>query len=207
MPLIRRDACWSPGGGAASQAAVLLLTGDREQRWSAARTLADQPNGGEALAAALPDEQDPRVREAILTGLVRHPGDASVSAVLALIRSDEASVRTGALDCLRAMPAALAPRLDEILADPDPDVRLLACDLARGLPAAEASRSLCDLLERDTEANVCAAAIDALAEVGGPEARPSLERCAERFAAEPFLRFAVTAALNRIGASSPGPRG
>jgi HEAT repeat protein len=209
MPLIRKgpnDASAADVGAPADDAS-LLVGGDRDQRWAAARRLADRPEGGKALAAALPNEQDARVRERILTGLIRHPGDASVTAILPLIRSDDAGVRTGALDALRAMPDALASRLDEVLADPDPDVRLLVCDLVRVLPSAEASRTLCALLDRETEPNVCAAALDALAEVGGPEARPSLERCAERFAAEPFLRFAVRAALDRIGAPSPEPRG
>jgi len=209
MPLIRKGANDKSAAdvGAQGDNASLLLGGDRDQRWAAARTLADYPDGGKALAAALPNEQDPRVREAILTGLIRHPGDASVTAILPLIGSDDASVRTGALDALRAMPEALAARLGEVLADPDPDVRLLVCDLVRVLPSTEASRTLSDLLDRETELNVCAAALDALAEVGGLEARPALERCAERFAAEPFLRFAVRAALDRIGAPSPEPRG
>jgi HEAT repeat protein len=209
MPLIRKGPNDKPAAdfGAPVNNASLLLGGDRDQRWAAARALAGQAEGGKALAAALPNEPDPRVREAILTGLIRHPGDASVVAILPLIRSDDASVRTGALDSLRAMPEALAARLSEVLADPDPDVRLLVCDLVRVLPSNEASRTLCALLDQETEPNVCAAALDALAEVGGPEARPSLERCAARFADEPFLRFAVRAALDRIGAPSPEQRG
>jgi hypothetical protein len=208
MPLIRKDtAAKADASVTATDAATLLTTGDSNERWSAARVLADQADGGEALAAALATEGDARVREAILTGLLRHPGEASVAAILPLVRSDEAGVRTGALDALRAMPTALAARLGDVLADPDVDVRILACDLARALPAAEATRMLCALLDRETEANVCTAAIDALTEVGGPEARTSLERCAARFAAEPFLTFAVKAALDRIGAASTDPRG
>lgn len=208
MPLVRKNGSRKPPAqdGPPNQAA-LLVSGGHGERWSAARALADLPDGGVVLAAALANETDPRVREAILTGLVRHPGDASVTAILPLLRSDDASVRTGALDSLRAMPDALAPRLGAVLTDPDPDVRLLVCDLARVLPPADASRALCDLLDGEDQANVCAAAIDALAEVGGPEAAPALERCAARFAAEPFLRFAARAALDRIGVSPPAPRG
>lgn len=208
MPLVRKDGPGqTPPTTAPAAPAAMLVGGDPGERWSAARALADLPDGGPVLAAALANEADPRVRDAILTGLVRHRGDASVTAILPLLRSDDASVRTGALDSLRAMPEALAPRLAVVLTDPDPDVRLLVCDLARVLPPADASRTLCDLLDGEDEANVCAAAIDALAEVGGPEAAPSLERCAARFADEPFLRFAVKAALDRIGASPPASRG
>ena len=91
--------------------------------------------------------------------------------MLPYLRSDDASLRTGALDALRAMPAAArAAHLPGLLADPDADVRLLSCELVRDLPEAEANRLLADLLERETEANVCAAAIEVLAEIGRPEA-------------------------------------
>ena len=208
MPLVRKDGSGkTPAQGASADYVALLVSGDQAERWSAARALADLQDGGIVLAAALATEVDSGVREVILTGLVRHPGDASVTAILPLLRSDNASVRTGALDSLRAMPETLASRLSEALADPDPDVRLLVCDLARVLPPADASRTLCDLLDGEDEANVCTAAIDALAEVGGPEAAPALERCAARLADEPFLRFAVKAALDRIGVSPSAPRG
>lgn len=176
-----------------------LTSGTAEERWAAARALADDPSGANALAVALPGEPEARVREAILTSLIRH-GEAGVGAVLPLVRSDDAKLRTEALDALRAMPAAMQPYLQELLADPDADVRLLACDLARVLPGAEASRMLCELLDRESEVNVCGAAIDTLAEVGGPDALAALARCGERFANEPFLDFAIRAASQAIGA-------
>ena len=76
-----------------------------------------------------------------------------------LIRSDEAAVRTAALDALRVMPQALATHLSALLRDPDADVRLLACDLARELPQPLATRLLCDLLATEQEVNVCGAAV------------------------------------------------
>jgi HEAT repeat protein len=202
VPLIRKDAGNSPPPveDALSTAASLLTRGTIDERWSAARSLADHPGATASLAAALALEPEARVREAILTGLVRQGGDASVQAILPQIRSDDARLRTEALDALHAMPQAVEPYLRALLADADPDVRLLSCDLARGLPAPEAARRLCELLDREPEANVCAAALDALAEIGGPDCLPALARCAARFPDEPFLDFAVRAASQRIGA-------
>jgi hypothetical protein len=204
MPLIRNDLGAIPRADARDSAApaTLLRDGAADERWDAARRLADDPAGLEPLAAALALEREPRVREAILTGLVRQGGDPAVRALLAHIRSEDAGLRTGVLDALRALPEALAPRMSEVLADPDPDVRLLSCDLARALDPAQASTLLCELLERDQEVNVCAAAVDALAEVGGPEAVPALLRCAGRFPNEPFLGFAIKVAVERIGSGS-----
>ena len=55
----------------------------------------------------------------------------------------------------------------------------------------DATRVLCELLEHEPHPNVCAAAIDVLAEVGTRDAIPALKACAERFAGTPFLPFAV----------------
>jgi hypothetical protein len=57
---------------------------------------------------------------------------------------------------------------------------------------------LCDLIEHEPHPNVCAAAIEVLAEVGTPQAIPVLEKCSARFAATPFLPFAISMAIARI---------
>jgi hypothetical protein len=68
----------------------------------------------------------------------------------------------------------------------------------RGMPAAEATRLLCDILENETHPNVCASAVDALAEIGTRDALPALESCARRFADTPFLPFAISMVVARI---------
>jgi FOG: HEAT repeat len=59
--------------------------------------------------------------------------------------------------------------------DGDSDVRLLATELARNMPAENATQLLCRLLEHEQHPNVCAAAIDVLAEVGTRDAVPALQ--------------------------------
>ena len=211
MPLIRK----APGGPAPTPAgrqdpgdALAALTrGTSEERWAAARTAADLPGGADALGQALADEKDPRVREAILTALARLRSPEGVRAVLRHLRSDDAHLRTGALDVLRTMPEAVGPHLAALLADRDADVRLLACELVRSQAGAEATRLLCDVLETEREANVVAAAVEVLAEIGSPDAVPVLARCADRFRDDPFLGFAITIASERVGAAPPPPRG
>lgn len=208
MPLIRKNPSQAPSGPQDWKAVLTALTGGTSQeRWAAARAAAEAPGGVEALSQALSCEDDARVREAIFTSLVRIRTAESVRAVLPHLRSNDAQLRTGALDALRAMPEAVAPQLPSLLGDPDPDVRLLACDLARGLPAAAAAPLLCDVLGTETEANVCAAAVEVLAEIGGPEALPVLARCADRFPGDPFLGFSVRAAAGRIGSGAAEPDG
>ena len=182
-----------------------LASANSEERWAAVRAAAGLPDGVQALAGALASETDVRVREAIFTALARIGTHDCAAVVAPYIRSDDASLRTGALDALRLMPEAVAALLPALLADADADVRLLACDLARNLPGDAASRSLSALLQREPEANVCAAAVEVLAEVGGVDALRALEACRARFAGDPFLSFAITVAAERIGALRPRP--
>ena len=206
MPLVRKP----PGEPARSPVARFdahaLTAGSDDERWAAARAAAGHPEAVAALAAALWREAEPRVRGAIFNSLARIASPDSAAALLAHLRSDEASLRTGALDALRAMPAVLAPHLSELLADPDPDVRLLSCELVRDQPEAEANRLLASMLEREPEANVCAAALEVACEIGGPELLEALARCEGRFAADPFLGFSVGVARERIEAQRAGSR-
>jgi HEAT repeat protein len=204
MPLIRREKPEGATPRSAEPDLDTLLAGlhdpDAERRYGAA--MADEIAGGApaALAAAFAGEREDRVREAILTSLVRIGGRDAVWALLPSLRSDDAALRAGALDALQALPEALLPELPALLDDRDADVRLLAADLARSLPAADATPLLCRLLDAEFDPNVCAAAVDVLAEIGTAEAVPALERCAARFGSQTFLPFAVQVALQRINA-------
>jgi HEAT repeat protein len=171
---------------------------DPERRWSAARRLGERPGAAGHLAAALAGEREPRIVEAIFTSLARRGGGESAEHLFPLLRSDDAALRGGAIEALQTMPEALAGHVDGLLNDPDSDVRIFAVELTRKMPAASANALLYRLLDRETHPNVCAAANDLLAEVGSPDAIPHLERCRARFAGEPFLPFAIAAAIETL---------
>jgi HEAT repeat protein len=196
MPLVR-------GGGKGAAAPGItpppaLDSSDAESRWAAARSLAGQAEAVPALAEALRRETVPRVREAILTSLIRTGGTASAEAIVPCLRSDDAGLRAAAIEALQTLPSAIAPIVGQLFSDPDSDVRLLATELTRNMKASDASRLLSGLIEKEVHPNVCAAAVEVLAEVGTPESLPALEKCAERFAATPFLPFAISMAIARI---------
>ena len=199
MPLIRRDAKAPVAGheDAASHVAA-LGSAETETRWRAARALGGRAEAVPALAAALNAERDPRVREAIMTALMRVGDEASVKALLPSLRSQDAGERGAALEALQALPDAMLPLIGALLADPDSDVRVLATELARNMPETDATRVLCALLAEEPHPNVCAAAIEVLAEVGTPDAIPVLQACAARFAASPFVPFAASIAIARL---------
>jgi HEAT repeat protein len=202
MPLVRKPPSATetsvPDG---RKLAEILATGSDDERWTAARSAAATPDGVSLLADALSRERIPRVREAIFTALAKFATPDSAAVTLPYLRSDDAAERTGALDALRAMPKAAAEHLPQLLNDNDSDVRLLACEIARALPAGDAGRALGELIERETNANVCSAAVEVLAETGDAASLPILARCAARFPDDPFLTFAVKAACDRIGSS------
>ena len=204
MPLIRKPANNSTPANpnAAMDVLTALQSENKDERWAAARQAATLPESAGALATALRSESDPRVREAIFTSLARIGTTPSIEAILQFLRSDDASHRAGALDALRSQITAIRAHLPALLSDQDSDVRLLCCELARSLPSDEATTVLSDLLARESEANVCAAAIEVLAEAGRPEALNALSQCEARFRDTPFLAFAIKIARERIAQST-----
>jgi HEAT repeat protein len=213
MPLVRKpppkaevearnEASLKARGFDQTRLAAMLLEGSEDERWDAARAAGEAPSGVAMLSEAVSRESVPRIREAIFTALARIRTPESAEAVLKYLRSDDSSIRTGALDALRAMPDAVAASIPRLLRDADADVRLLACELVRNQPAADAGRMLAEVLATEPEANVCAAAVEVAAEAGGPELLPLLAACAARFPNDPFLAFAVQVASERIGSQA-----
>jgi HEAT repeat protein len=207
MPLVRKPATpvEVPAVDAAAAFAA-LENGTSDERRAAARLMPGMPGGVAALAEALRCERDVGVREAIFTSLARAGSAESVEALLPFVRSDDAQLRTGALDALRATKEGVRPYLSQLLRDRDADVRLLACELARNPPAHAASGLLGGVLDAATEPNVCAAAVEVLAEVGTSAALPALRRCAERFRGTPFLDYSIELTVERIRLESNGSR-
>jgi len=96
------------------------------------------------------------------------------------------------------MPNELAPHVEGMLVDPDSDVRIGVVAILAALRHPKVPIWLQEVIERDPHVNVCAAAIDALAEVGEPQSLPALAALAERFRDIAFVQFAVEAASRRI---------
>jgi HEAT repeat protein len=200
MPLIRKPTARPAPEVTEAEILKALADPDPDRRWAAARDAAAVVGGGAALAAALPIENDARVREAMFTGLARIGTAETAAAAISLLRSDDANLRTGALDTLRLMVSRMHELLPRLLKDKDVDVRILSCELARSLPSPEATNLMCGVLDNESDANVCAAAVDVLAEVGGAEALPSLRACELKFRDTPFLAFAIKAVVDRLSA-------
>lgn len=202
MPFVKREMPTStpaaPVADDVTAQIAALADRDADRRWGAARALGGRAEAVPALASALQTEPTSRVREAIMTALMRVGDEASVKVLLPYLRAQDAGHRAAAIEALGSLPEAIEPFMAALFRDPASDVRILATELVRNMPAAEATRLLCGLLVSEQHANVCASAIDVLAEVGTRDAIPVLEMCGRRFGAVPFLPFAVSAAIAQI---------
>jgi HEAT repeat protein len=177
-----------------------LRSGDVDQRRWAARDLARHPQATAALGAQLLRATEASVREALLTSLQAMPGDSAVSALLPLLRSEDAQLRNGAIEALAGMPLAVAPQVAALLQDSDADVRILTVNLLGDLRHAQVLTWLLQVLHDEPEVNVVAAAIEVLAEVGQPCHTGALRAARERFADDAFIAVAADMAIKRIDA-------
>ena len=168
------------------------------ERRQAARALSAMPDAVAVVCAHLADEPNLSVRSIILTGLIVNKSPAVVDGLLPLLRSEDANLRNGAIEALQQMPDEVAPRVESMLADADSDVRIFAINVLAALPHPMVPTWLRHVVTTDPHVNVCAEALDALAEVGEPSAIPALEALVDRFPDVAFIQFAVDAAVRRI---------
>ncbi|MBP2291336.1 HEAT repeat domain-containing protein [Azospirillum rugosum] len=172
-----------------------LEDADPARRRAAAHALGGRADAVDALAKRLPREQDASVREALLTALVLTGTADAARSILPLLASEDVGLRNGVIESLQQMPAAVVmPEVAPLLRSDDPDLRIFAAQLIGRLAHPDRLPSLIGVLERDPEVNVCLAAVEALMEIGRPDALPALERLATRFPDDPFVAFSVDAA-------------
>lgn len=156
------------------------------------------PERPEELGSALEATVDLRTRDAILAKLLALADAAAAAALAGHLRSEDASLRNACIETLQAMPSAALSVLPKLLADTDPDVRLLATEIVRTQPTETANDLLARLVQEETHSNVVGAAVEVLAEVGTPDAVPALTTARARFANEAFLPMAIDTVLARI---------
>ncbi len=178
-----------------------LRSGDVEQRRWATRDLASYPEATHAMGEQLLREHEASVREALFTSLAVMASEGAATALLPLLRSEDAQLRNGAIEGLSSMPQAVAPRVANLLRDSDPDVRIFTVNLLSDLRHDQVLPWLRQVLQHDANINVVAAAIEVLAEVGAPEDATTLRAARRRFAGDAFIGFAADMALERIESS------
>ncbi len=187
-----------PVSDLASLCSILQRSPSASERYGAARELGGFPEAGAVLAARLPQEPDPRVREFIISSMLNIRDEVTVRGLLACFKSQDAALRNEAIEALKQLPTEVAPLLSEQLSDPDPDVRIFVVNVLESLRHPLVEQWLIKVINTDPHVNVCATAVDLLGEVGVSEAIPALQGLKKRFPDEPYIQFAADVALKRI---------
>jgi HEAT repeat protein len=180
------------------QLAAGLESADAAVRRHSARDMARCPNAVEALSNLLKQEEDVAVREAILGTLAKLKQPSAVKELVACLRSEDAALRNEAIETLKHISLDLSVTIKSLLSDPDADVRIFVVNILESRCEPDVEKWLIDVIERDQNTNVCAAAADLLCEVGTEAALDPLLRLKARFASEAYIQFASDLALKRI---------
>ena len=169
---------------------------DPDVRRAAVLGIADNPLALTALAERVGVEHDHIVREALCSQLARHDVPEVVDIVIGHLASDNAALRNDVVELLARLPISTARRVPALLADPDPDVRLLAVMVLSGLRSPEVETWLSELVRHDLNANVVASAIGELVALAGKRSWATLIAARERFPDDPFIAFSVSRVVN-----------
>lgn len=167
------------------------------RRW-AAIDLSSHAEAAEVLCRCLESEQDAAVRDAVFTSLIRINNNASVKGLIPLLKSEDAALRNGVIEALRQMPEPVSFYMEDMLSDPDSDARIFAVNVLESLCHPMIPKWLLKVIENEGHVNVCAAAVDLLAEVGTADMIQAIDALPGRFDNDPYLRFAADTAIRRI---------
>lgn len=170
------------------------------RRWCA-RDLAQVPDAAEALVARLPLEEETSVLDVLLTTLTCIGDETAVAGLVESLRSEDARLRNAAIEAMQQLPNEVAPLMERLLHDSDPDVRIFSVNVLESLRHPQVEAWLIEVISGDEHVNVCATAVDLLGEVGSEAARQPLLDLKQRFAEEPYIQFATDLALKRINES------
>ena len=200
MPLVRRDIAPAAAAAGADEVAAraALRSADPDMRWNAARALGADPASVASLAAALETEPVARVREAIMTALMRIGNEESVKALLPYLREQDA--------------AGAAPRSRRCRRCRTRPRRSCRRCCTTPIRTCASSRSSWCAACRPRRRRVCCATFSSMSRIPMSAPRRSMRwrrsapgmhcrrwrHCARRFADTPFLPFAISIAITRI---------
>ncbi|HEX4856222.1 MAG TPA: HEAT repeat domain-containing protein [Limnobacter sp.] len=166
-------------------------------RRTAAGMLGSKPGSSIPLSLRLLREDDPSVREVIMTSLTLQGDEMAITTLIHSLRSEDANLRNEAIDALKHLPEAVGPHMEKLLADADADVRIFTVNVLSSLAHEDTERWLCDVLRRDSDANVCGAALDVLTEIGTARCVGPVREIGNRFPKDAYIRFVSKIVLAR----------
>lgn len=168
-----------------------------ERRW-AARDLAQYKEASQFLLERLEKEKDISVREVILSSLLAIRDEVAVKGLIELLKSDDAHLRNEVIETLKQMPEEVAPYIERLIKSEEPDLRIFAINIMESLRHPKVLEWLKEILENEENVNVCATALDLVAEIETDEILSSIKKVKEKFKDEPYIQFVSDLAIGRI---------
>ena len=203
MAFIKKPPVVIPGAAQPSRSERELLTAlndsDAQIRKIAAHELALFANAAQALSERLGHEGNMAVRVGIVTALIKINTADAARGLIPYLRSEDVALRNDVIVALQQMPDRVMPYMAQLLCDDDHDVRIFAINILAAMHHIQAPSLLLRVIESDPHLNVCATALDTLAEIGTPDMIPAIQAVARRFDND-YLRFAADVAIHRITA-------
>ena len=178
--------------------AARLEDADPQVRRQAAREMLRCLDTVGPLVSRLKREQDPAVREVIITTLVRNDEPSAASGMAECLRSEDPALRNEVIEAIGLLVGDVSGVLRSLLADPDPDIRIFAVNILDLRRQPDVESWLIEIIEHDAHLNVCATAVDVLCEAGTEAALDPLRRLKQRFSTDAFVQFAASRAIKRI---------
>jgi two-component system chemotaxis response regulator CheY len=172
---------------------------DPAVRTAAVLALADVEAAVASFVLRMAVETDVQVRAALVAQLVRHDRPDVVDGLVGHLLSDDAALRVDVVHVLARTAGSTLERMPQWLADPDPDLRILAVMVLAELDHPSVIGWLSRLVREDGHANVVAAAVAELVVRAGPACAADVRAAAARFPDDPFITFFP-------GQGSGGPR-
>lgn len=186
-----------------SDAFAILYAGDARERRDAVRLLAER--GDErvipALAFAMGDGNR-GVKDLAIEALIRMGGKRVAEKILPLATDRNFALRSAALEVLERIGDAAPALIIDLMDHPDPTARVNGALLVARVGIKAAARPLSRRLE-DGNANVRAAALNALAAIGARDQAPLIRKAlTDR---DESVRFAAIHALGALADSAAVP--
>ena len=185
MPLTRAQ--MDEGGGKSGRQRHPLLRGALEAR------------SVENFVAQMIADPDPLAREAALTSLARLEGPFPAQALVALMLQGDSVNRNAAIETLGCLGERAVDALASLLARVDAEGRIYALTALERIGGPRAAELALSVACEDADVNVCAAAIEVVAQNGVSAMTATLNRIAAKFPDQPYLAFAVRTAQKRLG--------
>ncbi|MCW2315987.1 hypothetical protein M2322_001531 [Rhodoblastus acidophilus] len=199
--LVKRAASAEPAAADFDEPQAIrdLDAADPALRRHAAQTLRGRPDAVDALCRRLAVETERDVRAALLSNLIGQKSTHVADLLTSIFDKGGAALRNEVMEALWAMPAESIEKMQTMLASANAKARLLAVNVLSEIPHSHAVDLLEQVLLKESDVNICLAAVDGLTHSDDFRSVGRLTQFAARFPHVEQAQFVVRSLLRGFG--------